>query len=69
MGEYADQEIDRQMRQMFGIGYEPHESKPKPKTRKVKCPSCGKGFNSQRGVNDHLRDYHKQGAKNVQSMA
>ena len=50
MGEYADIEIDRQMRASFGIGYTP------PRTPdKLSC-SCGQRFKNVSSVAQHLRD-------------
>lgn len=53
MGEHADIEIDRQMRQMFGIGYE----KPASKLQKQKptC-SCGRKFRFKANRAQHMKD-------------
>lgn len=59
MGEYADLEIDRQMRSMFGIGYEGSQISNKKSKTKYKCPKCGKSLKSAIGVKLHLKDYHK----------
>lgn len=59
MGEYADEQISRDMQKMFGIGYDGSDKSNKSKkvAQKVKCPKCGKGFKPV-GLNDHIRDYH-----------
>lgn len=60
MGEYADIQIDKDMRRMFGVGYEGSDHVSKPKPAKPKCDKCGKKFNTIGAVKNHMRDYHKQ---------
>lgn len=61
MGEYGDIEIDRQMRKMFGVGYEPEQSKPQ-KLKPV-C-SCGKHFQKQTSLEQHRKMTGHRSAKN-----
>jgi hypothetical protein len=59
VGEYADDQISRDMKRMFGVDYEGGEKTSKPKSKKVKCPRCGKWLKPT-GINDHIRDFHNK---------
>jgi hypothetical protein len=68
MGEYANDQIRRDIKRMTGfdpgdLHDEPRRTHAKPVYKRVKCPQCD-ATPKERGLRDHLRDVHgvKEGA-------
>lgn len=61
MGEYADEQIRRDIKRMFGFDPGPEDDRPKrhakPVYKRVKCPHCDK-HPKEAGLRDHMRDVH-----------
>jgi hypothetical protein len=61
MGEYADEQFRREVKEKFGFDpgsmYPDKHEGPSP-LRLSHCPECHKGFKTKFAVKDHLRDKH-----------
>lgn len=62
MGEYANDQIRRDIKRMTGfdpgdLNDEPRRTHKQPVYKRVKCPQCD-ATPKERGLRDHLRDVH-----------
>jgi len=60
MGEYADEQIEREMRRMFGINYIENDTPTKSKSVKVECAKCGRKFSDAKALANHTSEYHER---------
>ena len=68
MGEYANDQIRRDIKRMTGfdpgdLHDEPRRTHAKPVYKRVKCPQCDKHPKAA-GLAQHIRDVHGQGGSN-----
>jgi hypothetical protein len=66
MGIYADDYYRKEVMNRHGFDPGSMYADEKSTKKKKNCMKCGKHFQSDQAVNDHMRDYHKIAVHNAE---